>query len=1010
MDPIVLHTHGMDPASSSPVPVSSGIPFAKGAMLDSNPLALHNACGTPLATQTDVLSRWDDGSIRWLLVSTQLRGQNADEGVLTLKPGESVTPDNPVLCTQHGNELELNNGILTLRTAPDQLLGQLTLAGKNVFVDGATPDLQIIEADGTVYTAGQGKRMSTSIEYRGPLTATVRLEGELADTDGHHDYGYVLRATLYYALRRIRLYTTFIVRGDQPTRQIDRISLNWRNADVNEPDILLPRGGWRPLNGSLTCRQYEHDHYRITSDDPALDMHPFGGFAGWCALRSQSLGHSLGLALRHFSLLHPKQLALHGDGRTNIDLYSRNDDAPPLNLAVGRCKGHDLLLTFENLGDYSLINTLESFDHLPTLRPRPDYVSKTNVFGPLPSFTTRRGKDFLAMTEQTARLEEFEQDSYPQHATGMLHHGDWFYFGAKIRPGVWTVDVMYSDGEGDVPHVYDLLYLITGKNEYFRRARDGAVHLAEVDTDHVGGALRYHGYAGNEENHEDKFGVFETGHVWLDGICNHYVLTGEKHAIESAVKIADFLCQYVATLTSMGQVSPGIPRGWGWVTMSLLRVHQETGEPRYLEVARQIIDFVVRYVEDVEKVMEEETNVYWGPNWMQEGSAFNFAALVCEAMMRYEEWTGDTRVRNALIKSAAWTLQHCYDHELDSLIHQFNGISFNRRFHCYPRNLSWLDSLAYAYKHTQDRMYLDAALRIHDTSVRRALEQFSQVNLAYGFRDSLRFYALLEQIGDVEPPDKQTFKKRYNFNLPAPRATGQPASPFDGLLANRKPLFAVSFEHDLEPQIAAANTRITLIDPTPVVVAGEGLKVTGIGRCTYTDAGNVKAQKGTASLWYRHAPDDPASSGFSHCPFLIHIHAKPYWISSIWLSLKWGLRLNDERGRLTAVLQDIPENTSGVELMSVNEHMAGDGWMHYAFTWQTAQLSLYVNGQHIATSNDAVVAKNEPTVIDIGSRIGGLHAQGRIRNVKFYDVVAANTAIEDLYQSERPLFIADTTP
>ena len=1001
MDPITLHVHGLDSSSLSPAPVSSGVPFAKGALQDGNPLTLRSADGTPMPTQTDVLSRWDDASIRWLLINTQLRGQNAAERALTLEPGQPATPDKPVRCTPRGEQLELHNGILSLTTKPDQLLGQLSLAGQNVFVNGAAPDLQITEADGAVYSANRGGRTSASIEYHGPLTATIRLEGELADADGRRDYGYVQRATLYHGLPRIRLYTTFIVRGDQPTRQIERISLNWQNADVKDPDILLPRGGWRPLGSALTCRQYQHDQYRITSDDPALDMQPFGGFAGWCALRSKTISHQLGLAVRHFSLLHPKQLALYGDGRVHVDLYSRNDESPPLNLAIGRCKGHDLLLTFENLGDDDLVDVLESFDRLPALRPGPDYVSQTNVFGPLPSFTTRRGKDFLAMTQQTARLEEFEQDSYPQHATGMLHYGDWFYFGAKIRPGVWTVDVMYSDGEGDVPHVYDLLYLITGNDDYFRRARAGAVHLAEVDTNHVGGALRYHGYAGNEENHEDKCGAFETGHVWVDGLCNHYLLTGERHALQSAVKIADFLCQYVATLTSMGQVSPGIPRGWGWVTMSLLRVHQETGEPRYLDVAKQIVDFIVRYVDDVEKVMEEEDNVYWGPNWMQEGSAFNFAALVCEAMMRYEEWTGDTKVRDALIKSAAWTLQHCYDHELDSLIHQFNGINFNRRFHCYPRNLSWLDSLAYAYSHTKDRMYLDAALRIHDTSVRRALEQFSQVNLAYGFRDALRFYALLEQLGDVEPADKQTFKQRYDFNLPAPRATQQPDPPHDGLLTQRQPLFAVSFERDFEPQTAAANTSVTLIEPTPVVIPGQGLKVTGIGRCTYTAAGNVNVQKGTVSLWYRHEPDDPPSN----CPFLIHIHAKPYWISSIWLSLKWGLRLNDERGRLTAVLQDIPENDSNVKPMTVSEHLTGDGWMHYAFTWQMAQLSLYVNGRHIATSNDAVVASRQPTMIDIGSRIGGLHAQGRIRNVKIYDVVAADTAVNDLYQSEQPLFI-----
>ena len=52
-------------------PVTSGIPLTQGALKDDKLAALFDG-GQQMPLQTEVLSRWPDGSIRWLLLDFQV--------------------------------------------------------------------------------------------------------------------------------------------------------------------------------------------------------------------------------------------------------------------------------------------------------------------------------------------------------------------------------------------------------------------------------------------------------------------------------------------------------------------------------------------------------------------------------------------------------------------------------------------------------------------------------------------------------------------------------------------------------------------------------------------------------------------------------------------------------------------------------------------------------------------------------------------------------------------------
>src|SRR5215211_5139137 len=49
-------------------PIRVGLPIARGAYDGRAPLVVAGADGLAIATQTLILDRWSDGSVRWLLV------------------------------------------------------------------------------------------------------------------------------------------------------------------------------------------------------------------------------------------------------------------------------------------------------------------------------------------------------------------------------------------------------------------------------------------------------------------------------------------------------------------------------------------------------------------------------------------------------------------------------------------------------------------------------------------------------------------------------------------------------------------------------------------------------------------------------------------------------------------------------------------------------------------------------------------------------------------------------
>ncbi|MFH1919227.1 MAG: hypothetical protein ABIP48_04970, partial [Planctomycetota bacterium] len=109
-------------------PVTSGIPFAEGALADHESSALFAPDGTEVPLQTEPLARWPDGSVRWLLLDFLVDLVADQKETLTLRFGPGVrraAVEEPMRVTsQSDGKVTLEPGPIRLEYDPKSFMPQ----------------------------------------------------------------------------------------------------------------------------------------------------------------------------------------------------------------------------------------------------------------------------------------------------------------------------------------------------------------------------------------------------------------------------------------------------------------------------------------------------------------------------------------------------------------------------------------------------------------------------------------------------------------------------------------------------------------------------------------------------------------------------------------------------------------------------------------------------------------------------------------------------------------------
>jgi hypothetical protein len=188
----------------APAVITTGIPFAKGAVTDLAKLGA-TAGGKAVPAQFLKLAAWDDGSVRWALLDVQVpvaAGGKADLVVADKGPGPA--PATPVKVDDTPEAVRVSTGPLQFVVSKKKpgLFESIKVDGREL-VTSAGRGLVVIKAEGGEVQADAPA--SVTIEQAGPLRAIVCLKGKYPGL--HNDLlTYTVRISAFAGRKHLKVH------------------------------------------------------------------------------------------------------------------------------------------------------------------------------------------------------------------------------------------------------------------------------------------------------------------------------------------------------------------------------------------------------------------------------------------------------------------------------------------------------------------------------------------------------------------------------------------------------------------------------------------------------------------------------------------------------------------------------------------------------------------------------------------------------------------------------------
>src|SRR5580704_3758579 len=187
--------------------VSWGVPWPRGMVSKTQTFSL-TAGGSALPLQQWPLAYWPDGSIKWTAFATVAHAA----GAFRLAPGTPAAPTSPIKLTESASAIDIDTGRIQARI-PKQgaaFIESITMGGHAV----AGPARLICTLEGGATFTGNIQKVT--VEQRGPIRATVKIEGVHKSDSGTREWlPFTVRLYFYAGLENVRLIHTFIFDGDE---------------------------------------------------------------------------------------------------------------------------------------------------------------------------------------------------------------------------------------------------------------------------------------------------------------------------------------------------------------------------------------------------------------------------------------------------------------------------------------------------------------------------------------------------------------------------------------------------------------------------------------------------------------------------------------------------------------------------------------------------------------------------------------------------------------------------
>ncbi|HNY38855.1 MAG TPA: hypothetical protein PKJ41_00610 [Bryobacteraceae bacterium] len=579
---VALHV----PAPGHELPIlpiaETSVPFAPDRVRNATGLAVVSPGGKPVAAQFRTALNWPDGSIRWLSVVFE---PEAGAGTYSLRAGQ--TPDLPDL-VREGQPLMIDTGSARL---------DLSAAGVSLSGSGVA-DLVVTHHSGEVFRSSlAGETARVVVEERGPIRASVRVEGRCRSEKGSGLFEFIIRWRAWRNRPQLQASVTWInsTLGDSQKIRDIRFVLD-HGIEADHLVFGCQRGvydgpylkGW-----PLFILQEDHNQYwaKTRNPDGRLQHLSSGGCngeqsPGWISLSNKQAG--LGLFVPRFWEEYPNEISID-DRSVSVGLWPERAAAhlaskpvlPPnpdgerpyvktkywpvlphpylaffdpqsrcLDVKQGLAKTQEILL-YRWTGQESAA-AFEQAVHAQSLESvratvDPAYAAATGALGVLTGKDPRYSKLFdecfgwfdrhIDLLKCYGKFDYGDFKYFTSAPDYMAHPGTkWGHMGEMAREGYW------HNNEGD-PFLGLLLYYFrTGNPQAWDRCRIAARHLLDVDIRHFPHWGMYtHSYG---HCYVETAPAGAPDHSWLLGLLLWAGVSGDPVAWDWIIRCGEHLRAY----------------------------------------------------------------------------------------------------------------------------------------------------------------------------------------------------------------------------------------------------------------------------------------------------------------------------------------------------------------------------------------------------------------------------------------------------------------------------------
>jgi hypothetical protein len=588
---------------------------------NTNDLQLLDHEGKRVDVDIQAVNRWSNSfSLKWIHLSFQASLPADSEQTYALVQQKARSTSQTRFRVEENDErIDVTTGPLkfSVRKSGFNGIAEAWLEGEQLLRshEGGL----LMKADGDTYRSSLDRASRVEVEKQTSQYVRIRADGKLRSLNGKNGFGYLCRLTAFTGLARIESQlTVFNTVGPDQEDSVAVEALKWEiPTTLSQPRVLL--GGDRrvyqsPLReeDSAWIYQKDSDQYELggvlVGNGQGKSAKPLS--TGWIDASGQTSGVAVGV--RWFWQLHPKLLKVDRKGTLDIGLYP--DMYQPLDIYTGVSKTHDLLFYFhpKSESESRLQSVFAGFQKpLQAVAPLRWYTRDTGSFGKLVEADPEifgqnwplvdkylswwKGNfDNLKRARDGRHLRGIHRDAY-----GWLDFGDGFHW-AWEKGNSDPRNLAWAGNYYEFPHTSLLHFLLTGNWDYYDFFVEHSRHLADIHMVHFDpdpifiGSNRYCPPTDHVRMDPGRGNHYTAAKVYVSDTFNHhktqslfekYLLTGDPHALDSARKGLDYAFRHEKSDSGYNQ-----PRGPGHQLLTLLAGYELTGDQKYLDRCRPIIE------------------------------------------------------------------------------------------------------------------------------------------------------------------------------------------------------------------------------------------------------------------------------------------------------------------------------------------------------------------------------------------------------------------------------------